>query len=320
VHAAVVADGAVEWQARPDPVPGAHEILVRVDAAGLNAADLLQRAGHYPPPPGAPADIPGLECAGTVVGLGPGVERFTIGDRVMGLLGGGGQAELAVLHERVALAVPTSVSTDAAGAFCEVFATAYDALFTQGHLCSGERLLVNGGAGGVGVAAVQLARATGASVVASVRDAAKRASVAELGAVVVAPDATHELAPYDVVLELVGAPNLATNLADLETGGRVIVIGTGAGRTAELDLGIVMARRATIRGSTLRSRPLEEKAMLSRALERHVLPLLASGRISVPIEQRFAFADVASAYERFAAGSKLGKILLATHSTSTATT
>lgn len=322
MHAAVVAGGEVAWEVRPDPVPGTHEILVRVEAAGLNAADLLQRAGRYPPPPGAPADIPGLECAGTVVETGPRVERFAVGDRVMGLLGGGGQAELAVLHERVALAVPDGVATDVAGAFCEVFATAYDALFSQGHLASGDRLLVNGGAGGVGIAAVQLARATGARVVASVRDANRRAAVAELGAVAVAPDATRDHAPYDVVLELVGGPNIATDLADLATGGRVLVIGTGAGRAAELDLGTLMARRATIRGSTLRARSLEEKATLSRSLERHVLPLLASGQLVVPIERRFACADVASAYERFAAGAKLGKIVLvaASHSTGTATT
>ncbi len=318
MHAAVVADGTVGWEQRPDPVPGTQEVLVRVEAAGLNAADLLQRAGHYPPPPGAPADIPGLECAGVVVAVGSGVERFAPGDRVMGLLGGGGQAELAVLHERVALPVPPGTSTDEAGGFCEVFSTAYDALFTQGHLAPGERLLVNGGAGGVGVAALQLARAAGATVVSSVRDPARREAVAALGAVVVSPERTHEHGPYDIVLELVGSPNMAADLTDLATGGRVLVIGTGAGRMAELDLGMLMGRRATVRGSTLRARPLEEKAVVARAVEHHVLPLLASGRLSVPIEQRFAFADVAAAYERFAAGSKLGKILLTTHRFATA--
>ena len=137
--------------------------------------------------------------------------------------------------------------------------------------------------------------------------------MAALGAVVVGPERTHEHGPYDVVLELVGSPNMAADLTDLATGGRVIVIGTGAGRMAELDLGVLMGRRATVRGSTLRARPLEEKALVARAVEHHVLPFLASGRLYVPIEQRFAFADVAAAYERFAAGSKLGKILLTTH-------
>jgi NADPH2:quinone reductase len=310
MHAVVIAEGSLSWAERPDPVPGTAELLVRVHAAGLNGADLHQRAGHYPPPPGIPVDIPGLECAGVVEAVGPGTLRFAPGDRVMGLLGGAGQAELAVLHERIAIPVPDGVPFDVAGGFCETFSTAYDALFTQASLGSGERLLVNGAAGAVGVAAVQLAAAAGARVVASVRDPAKRDGVAALGAVAVAPDevAAHE--PYDVVLELVGAPNLATDIASLATCGRIVVIGIGAGARAEIDLRTLMSRRATLSSSTLRSRPLEEKALVAREVEHHVLPLLASGRITVPIEHRYSFAHAEAAYEHFASGGKLGKIVL----------
>lgn len=310
MRAVVIADGSVSWAERPDPVPGTAELLVRVHSAGLNRADLLQRAGQYPPPPGVPPEIPGLECAGIVEAVGPGTQRFAPGDRVMGLLGGAGQAELAVVHERIAMPVPDSFPLDAAGGFPETFSTAHDALFAQCRLGSGERLLVNGAAGGVGIAAVQLALAVGASVVASVRDPARRDAVAGFGALAVAPEEVGEHGPYDVVLELVGAPNLATDLQSLATCGRIAVIGTGAGSRAELDLQQLMARRATLRASTLRARPLEEKAFVARQVERHVLPLLADGRVTLPVEARFAFSEVGAAYERFAAGGKLGKIVL----------
>jgi len=310
VRAAVIADKSLSWSQWPDPVPGTGEVLVEVHAAGVNRADLLQRAGHYPPPSGIPPEIPGLECAGIVVDAGPGTRRFVVGDRVMGLLGGAGQAELAVMHERIAMAVPAGIALDVAGGFCEAFATAHDAVFTQCRLGAGERLLVSGAAGGVGIAAVQLGVAAGATVVASVRDGERRDAVAAFGATPVAPEEIASHGPYDVVLELVGGPNIAADLAALTTGGRIVVIGTVAGSRAELDLQLLMVRRATIRASTLRARPLEEKALVARALERHVLPLLAAGRVAVPIESRFAFADAQAAYERFAAGGKLGKIVL----------
>src|SRR5947209_13239727 len=166
----------------PDPEPGAGEVLVRVRAAGLNGADMLQRRGGYPAPPGSPQDIPGLELAGEVAALGPGARRFAEGDRVMAIVGGGGQAELAVVHERQLMPVPEALDWPAAGGVPEVFTTAHDALFTQAELGLGERLLVHGGAGGVGTAAIQLGRATGASVVATVRDRARHAEVAALGA------------------------------------------------------------------------------------------------------------------------------------------
>jgi len=310
MFAVVVTDGEVHWSERPDPTVGSSDLLVEVAAAGLNGADLMQRAGRYPPPPGIPADIPGLECAGTVVAIGEAVSSFSVGDRVMGLLGGAGQAELATLHERVALRVPDNVSDEMAGGFCETFSTAYDALFSQAGLAAGERLLVNGAAGGVGVAAVQLGVTAGAEVVASVRDPSRRDAVTAFGARAIGPDEVGDEAPFDVVLELVGGPNLAADLSGLALGGRIVVIGVGAGARAEIDLLGLMGKRASLMASTLRSRPLEEKALVARRVERHVLPLFARGSITVPIEEVFSFGEVSAAYGRFAAGGKLGKVVL----------
>jgi NADPH2:quinone reductase len=313
MRAVVVADGEVRVEDRPKPVPGPGEILVEVRAAGLNGADQLQKKGLYPPPPGnVPVDIPGLELAGIVVEVGPGVERTAVGDRVMSIVSGGGQAEFAVVPDATAMPVPEGLSWPEAGGFAEVFLTAHDALFTQCHLSAGERLLVNGAAGGVGLAAVQLGRAAGASVVASVRNETLREAVAAFGAEVVAPDETGGHGPYDVVIELVGAPNLATDLSSLATGGRVAVIGLGAGARTEIDLSQLMGRRATLRGSTLRARPLEEKAAVTRRVEQDVLSALATGSITVPVAAVFALEEAGAAYERFAAGGKLGKIVLET--------
>lgn len=285
---------------------------MKVEAAGLNGADLLQRAGHYPPPPDAPADIPGLECAGTVVAAGPETSRFQAGDRVMGLLGGGAQAELCLLADAVALAVPDSLSWAEAGGFPETFTTAHDALFSQCGLGEGERLLVTGAAGGVGVAAVQLGRLAGAEVVASVRRPELRQAVAGLGAAaVIDPSEEEGSGPYDVVLELVGAAGLSAHLAALATGGRIVFIGVaGSGPRTELDARALMAKRAVVRGSTLRSRSLLEKAAAAAALGEMALGPLAAGELSVPLEATFPLAAVSEAYERFAAGGKLGKIVL----------
>ena len=295
----------------PDPAPGAGELLVGVRAAGINGADLLQRAGFYPAPPGSPPDIPGLEFAGEVLETGEGAERFAVGDRVMAIVGGGGQAEMAVVHERIAVRVPEALDWEAAGALPEVFTTAHDALFTQAGLGPGERLLVHGGAGGVGTAAVQLGAAAGARVSATVRDPELRAGVEELGAeTVLDPEDFAEAGPFDVILELVGAPNMPANLEALATGGRIVVIGVGAGPRAEVNLLTLMAKRGTLRASTLRARPLEEKAATARGLERAVLPLFESGALSVPIAATFPLTEVDQAYERFSAGSKLGKIVV----------
>jgi NADPH2:quinone reductase len=312
VIAATITDGAVSAREHPDPVPGAGEVLVRVRAAGLNGADLMQLAGRYPAPAGAPADIPGIELAGDVAALGPGATRFAVGDRVMGIVGGGGQAQLAVTHERILMAVPDRLDITTAGGVPETFTTAHDAIFTQGALASGERLLVHGGAGGVGTAAIGLAVAAGARVHATVRDPALRDGVAALGATVIAPEGFAAHGPFDVILELVGAPNLAENVEALDFGGRLVVIGISAGARAELDLRALMFKRARITSSTLRSRPLEDKALTARRMERSVLPLLASGAVGVPVAATFPLAHVADAYERFAAGGKLGKIVLLT--------
>ncbi len=310
MRAATIRDKEIVIEEHPDPVAGAGEVLVRVHAAGLNGADMMQRRGLYPAPPGSPQDIPGMEFAGEVAALGPGATRFEVGDRVMGIVGGGAQAELVTLHERVAMPVPDGLDWPAAGGLPEVFTTAHDAIFTQCQLHSGERLLVHGGAGGVGTAAIQLGRATGARVTATVRDAGARPQVAELGATVIAPEGFAEHGPFDVIIELVGAPNLAENLQALETGGRIVVIGVGAGAKAELNLLALMGKRARIHGSTLRVRSLEEKAIVARGVEREVLPLFDAGALRVPIAATFPLKDAASAYESFAAGGKLGKIVL----------
>jgi NADPH:quinone reductase-like Zn-dependent oxidoreductase len=271
---------------------------------------MMQLKGGYPAPAGSPPDIPGLELAGEVVGLGPGAERFSTGDRVMGIVGGGGQAELALVHERVLVPVPERLSWPEAGGVPEVFTTAHDAVFTQAGLVTGERLLVHGAAGGVGTAAIQLGRAAGARVTGTVRNPDLRGRVAELGAQVIDPADFVDHGPYDVIIELVGAINLAGNLKALETAGRIAVIGTGAGAKGELHLGLLMMKRARIYGSTLRARPLEGKALTARALERSVLPLLEAGTVKVPVAETFGLEQAAAAYERFQAGGKLGKIVL----------
>jgi NADPH2:quinone reductase len=312
VHAATIVDGALAWREHPDPVPGTGEVLVEVHAAGLNSADRLQIAGLYPAPPGSPPDIPGIELAGEVGAVGPGVTRWAVGDRVMAVVGGGAQAERAVVHERHLMPVPDGLSWTEAGGFPEVFCTAHDALFSQAELRLGEHLCVHGAAGGVGVAAVQLGVAAGARVTATVRAEDRRAEVAALaqGIAVVAPEGFAEHGPFDVVLELVGAPNLPDDLRSLAVGGRVSVIGVGAGAKAEVNLLELMGKRARVHGSTLRARSFEEKAEVFRRVERHVVPLLAAGAVRVPVESTFPLAEAATAYERFAAGGKLGKIVL----------
>jgi len=310
VRAVTIRDGAILVAEHPDPVPGHSEVLIKVQAAGLNGADMHQRLGRYPAPPGSPQDIPGLELAGEVVELGPNTLRFSVGDRVMGIVGGGGQAELATVHERQLMPVPDNLGWPQAGGVPEVFTTAHDAVFTQAELKAGERLLVHGGAGGVGTAAIQLGRAAGATVHATVRNPDLRAEVEKLGATVLAPEGFAEHGPFDVILELVGAPNLPDNLIALNTLGRITVIGIGAGAKGELNLGLLMAKRGRIHGSMVRARPLEEKALTARAMERSVLPLLASGAITVPVARTFALDEAEQAYDSFAAGGKFGKIVL----------
>jgi NADPH2:quinone reductase len=312
MRAATIRDGEILVQEHPDPVPAAGQVLVRVHAAGLNGGDMMQRRGLYPAPPGWPQEIPGMELAGEVAALGPGAERFSVGQRVMAIVGGGGQAELATVHERELMPVPDGLDPVQAGGLPEVFTTAHDAVIAQAGLRSGERLLVHGGAGGVGTAAIQIGRAIGASVTATVRREELREQVAALGAEAIAPEDFAARGPFDVILELVGASNLDENMQALAIGGRICVIGVSAGVKAELNLLALMGKRARIHGSTLRARPLEEKALTARRLEREVLPLFASGQLRVPIAETFPLERAAEAYERFAAGGKLGKVVLTT--------
>jgi NADPH:quinone reductase len=310
MRAVTIREGELLIEEHPDPVAGKGEVLVRVRAAGLNGADMHQRRGWYPAPPGWPQDIPGMELAGEVAALGEGAERFAEGERVMAIVGGGAQAELAVAHERLFMPVPEALDWPAAGGLPEVFTTAHDALFTQAELRPGDHLLVHGCAGGVGTAAIQLARVTGARVTGTVRREDLRGAVEELGATATPPDGFAEHGPFDVILELVGGPNLPENLASLATGGRIAVIGTGAGAKGELNLLALMGKRARIHGSTLRARPLEDKALIARLVEHEVLPLFDSGALRVPIAATFPLEQAAAAYERFEAGGKLGKIVL----------
>ncbi len=310
MRAVVVRDRNLVVEERADPEPGSHEVAIRVRAAGLNGADMLQRQGRYPAPPGSPPDIPGLELAGTVARLGPAATRFAEGDRVMAVVGGGGQAEMAVVHERGLMRAPEALGWPEAGGAAEVLTTAHDALFTQAGLQPGERLLVHGAAGGVGTAAVQLGRAAGARVVATVRNAELRDGVAALGATVIAPEGFEQHGPFDVVLELVGAPNMVANVAALESRGRIVVIGVGGGAKAELNLLALMGKRGRISASTLRARSLEDKADAMRRVERHVLPLIETGSITVPVAATYPLEAAAEAYDRFTAGGKLGKVVL----------
>jgi NADPH:quinone reductase-like Zn-dependent oxidoreductase len=305
-----IVDGNLRWLEHPDPKPGDHELVVSVRAAGINNADLMQRLGLYPAPAGSPPDIPGMELAGEVVAAGRLTTRFAPGDRVMAVVGGGAQAELALVDERTAMPVPRDLSWVEAGGFPEAFTTAYDALFTQCGLAVGERVLVTGAAGGVGSAGVQLAAATGARCVASVRHAALRDAVATLGARAAAPDEALGLGPFDVVLELVGAASLSGVIAAMALTGRISVIGVGGGARAEVDLLALMQRRLSISASTLRARTLVDKSVVAAAVEHHVLPLLEARRVRVLMEATFPMDGAAEAYERFAQGGKLGKIVL----------
>jgi NADPH2:quinone reductase len=310
MRAVTVRENAISIEEHPDPQPQAGELLVRVRAAGLNGADVLQMKGMYPAPPGSPQDILGMEFAGEVAETGPGVQRFEVGDRVMGIVGGGAQAELLAVHERLVMPVPDELDWDAAGGTPEVFTTAHDALFSQAGLTTGERLLVHGAAGGVGMAGVQLGQMAGARVTATVRHQANREKIAALGINAIDPEGFEEHGPFDVVLELVGAPNLPGDLKALAPRGRICAIGIGGGAKAEVNLGLLMAKRGCILGSTLRSRSLEDKAAAARLVEKMVLPGFVSGDLSVPVSATFPLQNAAAAYEHFQQPGKLGKVVV----------
>lgn len=304
---------------KPQPEPARGEVRVRVRATAVNRADLLQRMGAYPAPADAPPDIPGLEIAGEVDALGPGTERFSIGDRVFGLVGGGGYAEAIVSHERALAKIPDGMSFDEAGAVVEAFVTAHDAIVTQAQLRSGEPLLVHAVGSGVGTAAAQLGRALGAFVIGTARtqDKLDRARSLGMDAGVIAKDGrfadgVRAIAGDGaaVILELVGGNYVAEDLRCVQTLGRIALVGLMAGAKTELDLGLVLRKRVRILGTVLRARPLEEKIAAMRAFETQVVPLLARGAVKPIIDCVMPLAEAAKAHERMASNAGFGKIVL----------
>jgi NADPH2:quinone reductase len=304
----------IRLEERPDPSPGSDEVVVAVRYAGLNPADLAQLAGNYPAPPGSPSDIPGLEVAGTVVDRGLAARRFEEGARVFGLVGGGGFADRVVVNERHLASVPDSLDDAGAASVPESFITAHDAVMTQAGLRLGETLLVNGANGGVGTAAVQIGRAAGARVFANARSEDLHGRLAELGAEPVTPDTFVERVKAaggaDVVLELVGAPNLAGSFDALALKGRYVIVGTGGGGEAELMLRWLMGKRARMMGTVLRARPLEEKAAAVQAFAHEVVPLLADGRAKPVVDKIFPAEQVADALDHMQERGKFGNVLI----------
>jgi putative PIG3 family NAD(P)H quinone oxidoreductase len=304
----------------PRPEPGPAEVLVRVCAAGVNRAEILQRRGHYPAPPGWPADVPGLEFAGQVEAVGERVTERAVGDRVMGLVGGGGYAEYVVVHEREAIPVPELLSWEEAAAVPEVFVTAHDALFTRGRLSLGESVLIHAVGSGVGTAALQLALTAGAKTLGTSRTEWKLDRARELGLDLAIQAGAEDFADAvldatggrgaDLILDLVGGGYLPRNLASLATLGRIVIVGLTAGAFAEIDLGVILRKRITMVGTSLRSRPLEEKIAAVQAFARHALPLLTDGRIRPVMDRSFAMEKAPDAHRRMEADQNFGKIVL----------
>lgn len=311
--AITIVDGELVVAERPSLTPAPGDVVVSVAAAGLNAADLLQRRGFYPAPPGWPADIPGLECAGTVVRVGEGVDASLLGQRVAAIVGGGGQAAECAIPASHLITLPDAIDWASAGGFAEAFTTAFDALVRQAQLHAGERVLISGAAGGVGVAAMQLAVARGAHVIAVTRDRSRHSELAALGALeCITIDDVAQIAPVNVILELVGAAHLSVAQQVLAPHSRVVVIGVGGGGRVEIDLLGIMSRRASVTGSTLRARSRDEKADIAAQMQREVAPLLESGALRVPLAGTFSLADAAMAYDAFAQPGKFGKFVLLT--------
>ncbi|MGH4033070.1 zinc-binding dehydrogenase [Actinomycetota bacterium Odt1-20B] len=321
MQAVVIDDsGTFRLAQRPDPVAGPGLVVVRVRAAGLNAADLQQARGDYPAPPGWPADVPGLEVAGEVEQVGAGVTGagstgVGVGDRVMALVGGGGHAERIVVPGELLLPVPAGLSWPEAAGFPEAFSTAWDALVVQAGVGAGDRVLVTGAAGGVGTAMVQVAAASGAHVVASVRRAELHDRVRGLvpggGSLdVVAPGQESTRAPYDVVVELVGGEDCLRRVELLRTRGKILVVGVQGGTVAPLRMFDLMVARAQLIGTTIRGRSPAEKALLAATVRTHVLPLLAEGRIRVPVDAAFPLERHHEAYARLAGPGKFGKVVM----------
>lgn len=305
----------------PDPEPGPEDVLVRVHATALNRADLLQRTGRYPQPgPRAAHEIPGLEFAGIVETVGPRVTLHKPGDRVMGLLAGGGYASLVATHERMAIPVPEGMSLDEAASIPEVFLTAFDALYPQAGLMMGDTVLVHSGGSGVGTAAIQLVRAAGARPLTTTGSEAKIARARELGADLAINYHTVDFREAvlaatngrgaDIILDFVGGPYLEQNLACVAPLGRIVFIGTMGGPTAPINLGILMQKRLRLYGTVLRARPLEQKIELTQAFQRHAMPLFQSGTLRPVVDRVFSFDEIAAAHEYMAANANFGKIVV----------
>ncbi len=305
----------------PDPVAGPGEVVIDIVAAGVNRADLLQRQGHYPPPPGAPP-YPGLECSGRVAGLGPDTPGWQLGDEVCALLGGGGYAEQVVVPGGQLLPPPAGVTlTDAAG-LPEATCTVHANVFQRAGLAPGETLLVHGGASGIGTMAIQLARAHGVRVACTAGTPAKLDRCRALGADLAINYASEDFVEAvldltgghgaDVILDIMGGVYLPRNVTALATGGRLVVIGTLGGSRGELDLGLLMRKRASVQSASIRARPTAEKAAIVAAVWEHVWPLIAAGSVSPVIDRVLPLADAPEAHRLMEAGSHVGKILLAT--------
>ena len=302
----------------PDPEPGPDEVLVEVAATALNRADLLQRMGLYPGPP-MPREIPGMEFSGTIVGLGTRVRGASVGDRVMGIVGGGSYAERLTTHERMLLPVPGTVELADAAAIPEVFITAYDALVIQGGLTAGRTALVHAGASGVGTAAIQICRALGAEVIVTA-SAGKVAACRELGARLAVDYSRDDFVEavrthtddrgVEVILDVIGGDYVARNVACVATNGRIVQVGVMGGGSATVPVGGLLMKRAQLIGTTLRSRPLEEKIIKSQRVRAEALPWFDRGLVRPIIDSRYAFDEVAAAQERMGANANVGKILL----------
>lgn len=313
---------ALQITERPDPHAGPGEIRIRVRAAGVNRPDLLQRKGAYPAPPGA-SDIMGLEVAGEVDQVGDGVTRWAVGDRVCALLGGGGYAEYAVVDARHALPVPDTLDFIQAAALPETLFTVFTNVFEAGRLSAGETLLIHGATSGIGVMAIQTAKAAGARVIATSRGTAKAKAALDLGADVSLDATAGDLARgiadaggADVILDMVGADYAAINLDALKPFGRWVVIATLTGGLSQVELGKVMMKQATLTGSTLRRRPADEKARLAAAIEAKAWPWVISGQVRPPIDATFSLAQAGLAHLRLEAGEHVGKIVLTVGSSS----
>ncbi|SPU52175.1 Beta-ketoacyl-acyl-carrier-protein synthase I [Brevundimonas vesicularis] len=307
---------ALKIAERPDPVARPGQVLIRVRAAGVNRPDLLQRTGAYPPPPGA-SDVLGLEIAGEIAAVGEGVTRWAVGDRVCALLGGGGYAELAVVDARHVLPIPEGLDYVQAAVLPETVFTVFANVFEGGALKAGETLLIHGATSGIGVTAIQMAKAAGARVIATSRGADKAAAAKALGADISLDAKTDDLEAQireaggaDVVLDMVGRDYAALNLNSLNAGGRWVVIASLTGPKVEMDLQRIMLKRLTLTGSTLRSRPADEKARLTAAVEATAWPWIASGKMKPPVQAVFALEQAADAHAELEAGGHIGKIVL----------